>query len=189
MLKESVLFSDFVHMVQLQDILGQQFNQITLIGNYSKILKEQQQNIYNINTTMKSSVTSLFLNKKVDTDKFRPNHTSTYYNYTVVDNFNELFNGMIKCNDFYILVNTENEDIKYSVYAIAKEKSFHTIGVEYCCFVFIGKIINPSPYSMEELEIFEKFNNFTLSSKVKEYLSTHPKIYYFNLTKKILYYN
>ena len=189
MMKESVLFSDFVHLVQLQDIVGQQFNQITLIGNYSKILKDQQNNINSVNKHIKANVTSLFLNKKAEYNKFRPNHTTNYYDYEVVDDFSQLFNGMIKCNDFYILVNTENEDIKYGVYAIAKEKSVHTIGMEYCCFVFIGKIINPTPYTKEEIELFEKFNTVSLSTKVKEYLLNHPKIYYLYLTKKLYFIN
>jgi hypothetical protein len=189
MIKESVLFSDFIHMVQLQDIIGQQFNQITFIGNYSKILKEQQNNIYSINKSMKANVTSLFLNKKTDYNKFRPNHSSIYFDYEVVDDFNHLFDGMIKCNDFYILINTENEDIKYGVYSIAKEKSLHALGVEYCCFVFIGKIINPTPYTKNEIELFEKFNTLSLSSKLKEYLLNHPKIYYLNLTKKLYFIN
>jgi hypothetical protein len=85
LMKQSVLFSDFIHMVQLQDIMGQQFNQITLIGNYSKILKQQQNNIYSINKTMKPNLTSLFLNKKADYNKFRPNHTTNYFEYEVVD--------------------------------------------------------------------------------------------------------
>ena len=189
LMKQSVLFSDFVHMVQLQDIMGQQFNQITLIGNYSKILREQQNNIYSINTMIKANLTSLFLNKKGAHNKFRPNHTTNYFEYEVVDDFKQLFNGMIKCNDFYILVNTENENIQYNVYAMAKEKSVHTPDIEYCCFVFIGKLINPAPYTKEEIELFEKINTLSLSSKVKEYLLVHPKIYYLYLTKKIYFIN
>jgi hypothetical protein len=96
---------------------------------------------------------------------------------------------MIKCNNFYILVNTENENIQYNIYAMAKEKSVHTSGMEYCCFVFIGKLINPAPYTKDEIELFEKINTLSLSSKMKEYLLIHPKIYYLHLTKKIYFIN
>lgn len=188
MLKESVAFSDLVHMVQLQDILENKFNQITFIGNYSKILKEQNENIYKMNTHIKEDTCSVFLNNSIPVDKFRPNHTTNYYKYQVCDDFSQLYNGMMKCNDFYILINTENENLKYSVYAVAEATSIHT-PVKYCCFVFIGKIINPTPYTKDEVEIFEKFNNLNLSNKLKDYLTTKPKVYFAPVTKKLYFIN
>jgi len=76
-------------------------------------------------------------------------------------------------NDFYILINTENENLKYSVYAVAEASSIHT-PVKYCCFVFIGKIINPAPYTKDEVEIFEKLNNLKTGLTIP------------NITKQIL---
>ena len=188
MLKESVAFSDFVHMVQLQDILENKFNHVTFLGNYSKILKDQPDSIFKMNKHLKEETCTVFLNESIHIDKFRPNHTTNYYKYEVCNDFSELYNGMLKCNDFYILTNTENENLKYNVYAVSEATSVHT-PVKYCCFVFIGKIINPAPYTKDEVEIFEKLNNLNLSSKMKDYLTTKPKVYFSKITNKLYFVN
>ena len=188
LLKESVVVSDLVHMVQLQDIFEKKFNHITFIGKYSEILKDQSDLIYKMNNSIKVNICSLFLNNQVDNNLFRPNHTTNLYKYEICDDFKQLYNGMIKCNDFYILINTENEDLKYNVYATTEAQSDH-LNVKYCCLMFIGKIINPTPYKNDEVELFEKLNNFQLSVKCKEYLLNNPKIYHSNITNKIYFIN
>lgn len=188
LLKESVEFSDFIHMVQLQDILENKYNHITFIGNYSTILKNQNESIYKMNKHLTEDTCCLFLNEKTQVDKFRPNHTKNYYKYQTCDDFSQLYNGMLKCNDFYILTNTDNENLKYNVYAVTEATSVHS-PVKYCCFVFIGKVINPAPYTRDQVEIFEKLNNLSLSVKVKEYLTAKPKVYYSKITNKLYFIN
>ena len=216
-LQECVLYSDLIHMVQLNDLKNQRFNHITFIGKYSEILTQQNESIYKINEVVKSQVTSIYLEKKIENDNLRPNHDIYSYKYHLIENNDDVLKGMLKCGmttpkhdsetpesnastlqsdpkgvgEFYILVNTLNEKEKFNVYAYTREKSNHVPDCYYQCLVFIGKLINPSPYKIEDIEIFEKINNLCFNDKFKNFLTTQPKIC--GLTnetgKKIFYIN
>ena len=204
-LQECVLSSDLIHMVQLNDLTNQRFNHVTIIGKYSEILTEQNDNIYKMNNFVKSEITSIYLEKKIDQDYLRPNHSIHNYKYNLIENKNDVLNGMLKCksvdftleknlrdsDNFYILVNTTNEKEKFNVYAYTNEKSNNVTNCDYQCLVFIGKIVNPSPYKIEDVEIFEKTNNFKLNDKFKKFLITSPKLCVLNneTGKKIFYIN
>jgi hypothetical protein len=190
-LQECVLYSDLVHMVQLNDLKNQRFNHITFIGKYSEILTQQNDNIYKMNQVVKSQLTSIYLEKKIENEHLRPNHSIYGYKYNLIENKDDVLNGMLKCGDFYVLVNTMNEKEKFNVYAYTSEKSNHVPDCYYQCLVFIGKIINPAPYKIEDIEIFEKTNNITFNDKFKHFLTTQPKICGLNneTGKKLFYIN
>jgi hypothetical protein len=190
-LQECINFSDLIHMVQLNDLKDQKFNHISIIGKFSEILTQQQDNIFQMNKVIKNKVTSLFLDKKIDKNYLRPNHSINNYDYDVLTNNEEVLYGMLKCNDFYILVNTLDEKLKYNVYAYAKDKSNHELDCNYQCLVFIGKIVNVSPYKIEDVEIYEKMNNLRLCDKFKNFLTTKPKIFGINNdnNRKLFYIN
>jgi hypothetical protein len=204
-LQECVLFSDLVHMVQLNDLKNQRFNHITFIGKYSEILSQQSENIYKMNQIVKSQITSIYLEKKIENDYIRPNHSIYSYKYNLIENKDDVLDGMLKCGsnsfglqtdptgsgDFYILVNTINQQEKFNVYAYTSEKSNHIPDCYYQCLVFIGKIINPAPYKLEDIEIFEKTNDLCFDEKFKNFLTTQPKICGLNneTGKRIFYIN
>jgi len=172
-LQDSILFSDNIHMVQLTDIFGKKFNHLTFIGKYSEIINKQEDFMCKENKVITSKALLLFLEEKIDDTTVKPNHSIFYYTYDVV-NFNEILYGMIKCNDYYILVNTKDESLKYNVYATTKDKT--KSGIEYYCLAFIGKIVNPAPYIADEIDLFEQINNIKLSEKLKTHLTKNPKI-------------
>lgn len=204
-LQECILYSDLIHMVQLNDLKNQRFDHITFIGKYSEILTQQNKSIYKINEVINSQVTSVYLEKKIDNEYLRPNHSIHNCKYNLIENKDDILNGMLKCkinssglqtnnvisNDFYILVNTINETEQFNVYAYTSEKSNHVHDCYYQCLVFIGKIINPAPYKIDDIENFEKINNFTFNDKFKNFITTQPKICVLHneINKNIFYIN
>jgi hypothetical protein len=204
-LQECIKYSDLIHMVQLNDLKNHRFNHITFIGKFSEILNNQQENIFKMNQIIESKITSIYLEKKIDNEYLRPNHSIYNYKYQLVDNKDDILNGMLKCGsdafgnetnptgsgDFYILVNTKNEKDKYNVYAYTYEKSNNVSDCYYHCLVFIGKLVNVAPYKIEDVDFFEKANNLKLSNKLKNYLLTQPKICGLNneTGKKLFYIN
>jgi hypothetical protein len=81
----------------------------------------------------------------------------------------------MKFEQYYILLNTENNDLKYNVYTINKNHCNKT-NTDYLFFVFIGKIINPAPYTLEEINEFESKHNLKLTDKIKEHLKKSIKL-------------
>ena len=204
-LQECVSSSDLIHMVQLNDLTNQRFNHITIIGKYSEILSQQNNNIHKTNHVVNSQLTSIYLEKEIEQEHLRPNHSIYSYKYNIIENNDNVLDGMLKCkstditsetnekgsDDFYILVNTANEKERFNVYAYTKEKSNHVPDCYYQCLVFIGKLINPSPYKLEDVENFEITNEIKLNDKFKQFLTTFPKlcILHNDTGKKIFYIN
>jgi len=192
-LKETILYSDLIHLNQLNDIKNQEFNHISFIGNYSDLLGKSFPSLKNENTVIESKLNFVYLNKDLSKlneslKEFKPNHTPYSFPYKYVENLESVFDGMVKCNDYYILLNTSDKKLELNVYAYTKGNA---MDCDYYFLVLIGKIINPLPYKKEEISNFVNKYNLNLSPTFINYLENSLKIFGLQMdkNKKIYYLN
>ena len=182
-LKETIIYSDFIHLNQLNDIKNQIYNHISFIGNYSNLFSVECSELKNKNTTLENAINYVYLDKQLNTNEFTPNHTPHSFPCKYVKNLNDVFNGMVKQLDYYILLNTNDEKLQNNVYAYHKTYSKEK-DTNYIFLVLIGKIINPTPYKQEQVLQFETKYNLKLSSEIKTYLQQTLKIFGLEIDKK-----
>jgi len=174
-LKEASIFNNLIHLNQLNDIKNQEFDHICFIGNYVNLFKDKHELLKIPNTVFRDFKNQVFLSKDLNCDEFKPVHTPYSFPSKFVNSFDEVFSGIIKFEQYYILLNTENNELKYNVYTINKNHCT-TTGTDYLFFVLIGKIINPAPYTMNEVNEFESKHNLKLDEKMKDHLTKSVKI-------------
>jgi len=187
-LKEAILYSDLIHLNQLNDIKNQEFNHISFIGNYSDLLSISFPNLKNKNMLIEDKLNFVYLDKLGSDNlvEFKPNHTPYSFPCKYVENLESVFDGMVKCNDYYILLNTNNKNLELNVYAYTKGNA---MGCNYYFLVLIGKIINALPYKKEEIINFTNKYNLNLSSDFINYLENSLKIFGLEMDKiKRIYY-
>jgi hypothetical protein len=178
-LKSSLILSDLVHLNQLNDIKNEEFNHICFIGNYSKLLRKKEKNEFlkNKNTVFRDLKNQIFLTKDYNQDEYKPIHTPYSFPCKVVSSFDDVYNGFIIHEQYYILLNTDDNTLKYNVYVLNKNE-------DYLFFVLIGKIISPVSHSLEEVCNFEQKYNLKLNDRIKEFLTTQMKIITLNIDGK-----
>jgi len=189
---EASRFNDLIHLNQLNDIKNQEFNHFCFIGSYSKLFKKKYDLLKNKNDVFRDLKNQIFLTNDLGKDEFKPVHTPFSFPCKVVKSFDDVYNGLIIYDQYYILVNTDDDILRYNVYTINKNTCKET-NSEYLFFVLIGKIINPVPYKLENVNEFELKYNLKLSSDVKKVLSSQIKTLILNLgednKQKIFYLN
>ena len=187
-LKESILYSNLINLNQLNDIKNQEFNHVSFIGEYSDLLGRSFPNLKNENLVIEDKLNFVYLNKKINQPEFKPNHSPYTFPCKYVENLDSVFNGMVLCKDYYILLNTSNKKIELNAYAYTKGT---TKECEYYFLVLIGKIINPLPYKKEEIDNFINKYNLSLSPNLVEYFQNSLKIFGLETDKirKIYYLN
>ena len=174
-LKTAAQFNNLIHLNQLNDIKNQDFDHVCFIGNYTNLFKNTHELLKIPNTVFRNLKNQVFLTKDLKSDEFKPVHTPYSFPSKLVNSFDEVFSGMIKFEQYYILINTENDEVVYNVYTINENHCKET-DADYLFFVFIGKVINPSPYTMEEVDAFESKHSLNLSEKIKKYLTESVKV-------------
>jgi len=189
-LKNAAQFNNLIHLNQLNDIKNEDFDHICFIGNYTNLFKDTYELLKIPNTVFRNFKNQVFLTKDLKSDEFRPVHTAYSFPSKLVNSFDEVFSGMIKFEQYYILLNTENNEVIYNVYTLNKNHCTVT-NADYLFFVFIGKIINPAPYTMEEVNAFESKHNLSLSERIKKYLTESFKVLTLKMdgAQKIFYIN
>jgi hypothetical protein len=101
-LKETVTFSNFIHVNQLNDIKNQIYNHITFIGNYTDLFNTEHKQLKYENKVLTNDINFVYLDKELNTNEFKPNHTPFKFQSKYVQNLDDVFNGMVKQNDYYI---------------------------------------------------------------------------------------
>jgi hypothetical protein len=184
-LKTSLVVNDLIHLNQLNDIKNEEFNHICFIGKYSKLLRNQEKYEFlkNKNIVFRDLKNQIFLTKDLNKDEFKPVHTPYSFSCKVVSSFDDVYNGFIIHEQYYILLNTDDNELKYNVYIINKNICKET-NADYLFFVLIGKIVSPVSYSLEELCSFEQKYNLKLNEQIKEFMSTQAKILTLNIDGK-----
>ena len=74
-LKSAGAFNDLIHLNQLNDVKNEEFNHISFIGNYSKILQTKQELLKNKNSVFRDFKNQVFLTKDLGKEEFKPVHT------------------------------------------------------------------------------------------------------------------
>lgn len=184
-LKLSLVQNDYIHLNQLNDIKNEDFNHICFIGKYSKLLRKQEKYEFlkNKNMVFRDLKNQIFLTKDLNKDEFKPVHTPYSFPCKVVSSFDDVYNGFIIHDQYYILLNTDNDAFKYNVYIINKNHCKET-NADYLFFVLIGKIVSPVSYSLEELCSFEQKYNLKLNDQIKGFMSTQARILTLNIDGK-----
>ena len=187
-LKEAAVFNKMIHLNQFNDIKNQEFNHICFIGDYNEIFSGKHDLLKNVNSVFRNLKNQVFLSKDLNKDTFKPTHTPYSFPCKFVNSFDEVLNGFIKHNQYYILINTEDNDIKFNVYTMNKNHCKDT-NTDYLFFVLLGKIINPSPYTLEEINLFEQKYELKLNDEIKNYLTNTPKILTLTIEKAMKIFN
>ena len=187
-LKETVTFSNFIHVNQLNDIKNQIYNHVSFIGNYTDLFNTEHKQLKYENKVLTNEINFVYLDKQLNTNEFKPNHTPFKFQSKYVQNLDDVFNGMVKQNDYYILLNTSNEELRYNVYVYNKNYSKEA-DTNYIFLVLIGKIINPTPYKKEDVVTFENKYNLKLTDQLKTHFEHSLKIFGLEIdNKKKIYY-
>jgi len=189
-LKSASAYNDLIHLNQLNDIKNEEFNHICYIGNYSTILQTKQESLKNKNSVFRNFKNQVFLTKNLGKEEFKPVHTPFSFPCKIVSSFDDVYNGLIIFDTYYILVNTDDDNLRYNVYSLTKNTCKDT-KCEYLFFVLLGKIVNPVPYLESEVEDFENKYNLKLDENIKSYLTTQAKTIVLKIDniQKIFYFN
>lgn len=173
--------SQYFTMLQTSDILQNNvFDHITFLGktqiDSSLINYEGDETLFEKpNTILTDDHIQVFIDDKsvVETETIALNHTRERYPFKRIESPATLFEGVLSVETYFILVNSEKCS-EYNVYVMSNDTNHE--GIEYFCFVKIGHLINPKPFTGEEIIDFETKNGFLLEEEVKMFLMSHSRI-------------
>lgn len=199
--------SQILMMHQVADIIeDNKFDHVSFLGKaqISDVLENIHPLSSETNKVLQDKYYQLFITRKIfdeNNDIFLGKELNV--NYVIVDDYSEVFAGLVRCNDYFILANSSQiTSNKYPVYALIDSLEQANITVnsqdkkfEFYGFVRLGYLINPRGYTSEELDIFEQTMGFTLRPEIKSYVSNTSILkhdnrlfhidLYFNQDKKI----
>lgn len=172
--------NEYFMMEQYSDIFNEnKFKHVSFLGTTKTYEILNNKEIFTVltkkNNYLNNNYIQVFI---IDTQynsnviKLKHSTSNLLYPYTVVSDFDDLFNGLLKLDNYFININT------LDVFCIDLNKSDDNI--EYICFIKIGKLINSSGYD---------FNTLTIDDKVKDKLSKSSiigydnKLYFVDLTE------
>jgi hypothetical protein len=181
-------------MNQTSDIIDDnKFSHVSFLGNITvdEILSQVTSMAQNVNRVVKDVHIQLFITKEIfeqNKEKFNDNGQS----YTIIDSYDEMFNGIVRVKNFYVLANSSNIHNKYNVYTLfdSKNQPDTNIDFEFYGFVKLGYLINPRGYTNEEIELFELGVGYPLKEAIKDYVKKSSiikfdnKLFHINLDLK-----
>lgn len=171
--------NEYFMMEQNSDIFNEnKFKHVSFLGTTKTYEILNNKDLFQVltkkNDYINNDYIQVFINDTQYTNdviKLKHITTNLLYKYRVISNFDDLFNGLLKIDDYFININT------LDVFCIDLNKSLDNI--EYICFIKIGKLINSGGYN---------FNNLSMDDKVKDKLSKSSiigydnKLYFVDLT-------
>lgn len=176
--------SEYFMMEQHSDIFNEnKFKHVSFLGNTKTYEILNNKDIFEILTKKNNYINNEYIQVFINNSSYTNNlikvkHNNLSYSYILVDNFDDLFNGLLKIDNYFININT------LDVFCIDLNKSDDNI--EYICFIKIGKLINSSGYDFKNLS--SNFNILSIDEKVKDKLSKSSiigydnKLYFLDLT-------
>jgi len=169
---------DYFVIRQHSDIIDNGiFDQLAILGkepiNY--ILSQPNPLLKYKNDIIEDKYFQLFISRdEYELNKDTFNGEEEGFNYRVVDNYNLVFRGFMRTENYYILANSNLDS--YQVYVLLD----NTCGKYFCNnsnkkivfygFINIGHLINPRPYKFEEILNFEEKVGFTLPMEIRKYI-------------------
>lgn len=158
------------------------FDHVTYVGTETveDILSHDFPSVEKPNTLMEHSYIQLFIDEDTfDKNKELFDDDKKGANYKVISQLGDCLNGFIRNENFFILINAENMDGKYGVYAmidgINDQKTNYIcnnadINIPFIGFINIGYLIDIHGYEAEALQKFETEVGFTIPPAIKNYL-------------------
>ena len=187
--------SQFFLMNQTSDIYNEnKFLHVSLLG---KILvtdiittclgvEQSLMLVKQTNLLVNSNYKQLFITQAIYDQFYNTNNLSEF---TIINNYDDLFSGFIRADNYYILANSSNS--KFYVYLLIKQsESAQVDPFEFYGFINIGYLINPRGYTNEEIINYESQNGFQLKSDFKDYIRNtsiikyQNKLFYINLSQE-----
>lgn len=183
--------STILMMNQLGDIIeDNKFNHVSFLGRTP--VNDVIANIYPIagqtNNVIHDKYSQLFITRKI----FEENYEifvgkETGGNYVIVNDYSEVFAGLVRCDDYFILANSSQITNKFPVYALINSQDQTNLTInsqkknfEFYGLVRLGYLINPRGYTDKELDNFEKTMGFVLRNDLKSYVSKTSILKYDN---------
>ena len=169
--------SEYFMMEQHSDIFNEdKFKHVSFLGNTKTYEILNNKDIFEILTKKNDYINNEYIQVFINNVSYTNNviklkHNNLSYPYKIISNFDDLFNGLLKIDNYFININT------LDVFCIDLNKTDDS--VEYICFIKIGKLINSSGYDLNNLNIDEKVKNKLLKSSIIGY---DNKLFFIDLT-------
>lgn len=171
--------NEYFMMEQHSDIFNEnKFKHISFLGTTKTYEILNNKELFEVLTKKNEYINNDYIQVFINDTQYTNNviklkHTNLSHPYRVISNFDDLFNGLLKIDNYFININT------LDVFCIDLNKSDDNI--EYICFIKIGKLINSSGYNFD--------NKLSIDEKVKDKLSKSSiigydnKLYFVDLTE------
>lgn len=190
--------SQILMMNQIGDIIeDNKFDHVSFLGKTP--VSDIIENIYpmagQMNNAIEDKYTQLFVTRKIfdeNYDIFTGKESGG--NYVIVDDYSQVFAGLVRCDNFFILANSSKITNKFPVYALINSQEHGNLTVnfqekkfEFYGLVRLGYLINPRGYTLEEIDEFEQIMGFKLRPDIKSYVSKtsilkyESKLFHINL--------
>ncbi len=189
--------SQVLMMNQVADIIeDNKFDHVSFLGRTP--VSDVIANLFPIagqtNTVIEDKYTQLFITKKIFDENYDLFAGQEGGNYVVVNDYSEVFAGMVRCDEYFILANSSIIQNKFPVYSLINslEQAKLTVNskdtkFEFYGLVRLGYVINPRGYTDEELNYFESEMGFKLKQDIRTYvkktsiLKFESKLFHINL--------
>jgi len=195
-LKKMCKENNFVMRQHSDALKANTFDHLTFVGTETidNALKRDQSLISIKNKCVTETYRQMFMSSQVyDENKKYMDKLKSKDLYTIIDDYSEMFNGMLSVDKYLVLANSNVFNNKYPVFILIDSESQNMkIGpkkkeLEFYGLVCIGFLADISPYVEEELIEFEKKINFSIPEAIRSYLLKHStveherKLYRFDL--------
>jgi len=174
--------SQVLMMNQIADIIeDNKFDHASFLGKTS--VTDVIENICPIagqtNTIIQDKYTQLFITKKIVDENNELFLNKDSGKYVIINDYSEVFAGMVRCDDYFVLANSSIIQNKFPVYALINslEQTNLTINSQNTKFEFyglvrLGYLINPRGYTDEELDSYESELGFKLRQNFRSYVKS-----------------
>jgi hypothetical protein len=173
--------SQILMMNQHADIIeDNKFDHVSFLGKTPVF--DVIQNIFPLaaqtNNVIEDKYSQLFVTRKIFEDNYDIFvNKETGGNYVIVNDYSEVFAGLVRCDEFFILANSSKITNKFPVYALINSQEQANITInsqdkkfEFYGLIRLGYLINPRGYTIEEIEEFENTMGFKLKPEIKSYV-------------------
>ena len=177
--------SKYFMMNQLSDIVDEnKFQHISFVGKtlVSEVLEQDMTLTMQQNMVVNDNYQQFFI-----TEKIYDEHNDVLNNnvFKKIESYDDLFSGFLRVENYYVLVNSLNHT--FNVYVLIDNNNSDKLNlndekldIEFYGFIKIGYLINPRPYTINELDTFETIVEFKLSENLKNYLLNTSIVKYDN---------
>jgi hypothetical protein len=174
--------SQILMMNQVADIIeDKKFDHVSFLGKtpVSDVIANLFPMASQTNNVIQDKYTQLFVTRKIFEENYDIFASETSGgNYVVVDDYSQVFAGLVRCDQYFILANSSEIINKFPVYTLIDSLEQANITVnsqdkkfEFYGLVRLGYLINPRGYTQQELEHFEQTMGFELKPEIKSYVS------------------